>query len=245
MLPPCTQSCVRSFNRGISHPAQSCAPWQNSLCSDCFSPQRADQLLESALRAAGKVVEVAAFHPRQPEDVRLAGDVSVYHLFGIARNFPACAISSEDALDYAISFSRHLPDLRRLQQEFVGNSLLILGLDLSDWLARVFLRVALGPRFGDRVGGRWLTELTSLAELAEGPSERFPNSTVLFADQNGGVSAVPAEPIQFVIELEKRWAQRYPPARPPTSTRPSQSTFPQDSIFISYAREDMAAALAL
>jgi hypothetical protein len=201
-----------------------------------------DQLLERALSAGGRSVDVSAFHPRQPEDIRMGGNLSIYHLLGMARNFPACAISSEDALDYAISFSRHLPDLRHLQQEFVGNSLLVIGLGLSDWLTQVLLRVALGPRLDDRAGGRWLAELTSLAELAEDPNESFPNSTVLFAHQRGGIYAISAEPVQFVLELEKRWTRRQATTRVSSPTLPPEPKLAQGSIFISYAQQDIQAA---
>lgn len=198
-----------------------------------------DQLLERALRSSGKTVEVAAFHPGRPEDIRPTGAICVYHLFGIARNFPACAISSEDTLDYAISFSRHLSDLHRLQREFIENSLLILGLGLSDWLTRILLRVGLGRRFADRSGGRWMSELTSLAELAENPSENFPNSTVLFVHRQGETSAIPAEPVQFVLELDKRLLERKQRTGVQTHDLTSERLIPEKNfIYISYASED-------
>ena len=66
----------------------------------------------------------------------------VYHLFGKLSASPTYVISDEDLLEYMCALqSEHLAP-ERLFYELEHNHLLIIGSNLTNWLARLFLRMA-------------------------------------------------------------------------------------------------------
>jgi len=208
-----------------------------------------DPLLERSLnqvRFGGeKRADVLAFSPGGEEGA--AKDLpsrkselaraTVYHLLGRVSTSPEYVVWEEDALEFICALHQHLPVMERLARELKNNSLLILGLNFSDWLVCFFLRIAKQAR---------LTELRDRMEyIGEVPTGALPETMVLFfGGSNRKVHVVPCDPVEFVIELARRWEARAPQPKP-TQTAPPALEMPRGAIFLSYAREDEAAAITL
>ena len=114
----------------------------------------------------------------------------------------------------------------------------LLGLNFSDLLVRLFLRVAKQSR---------LTELPYPEILAEQTPELGQRDNVLFF---GGVlknvHVRRQEPIDFAVELSRRWEAACPTVVAlPSNARQRKDGVPKGSIFISYARENESEARAL
>src|SRR5262249_60938635 len=73
----------------------------------------------------------------------------VYHLFGKLSASPTYVISDEDLLEFICALqSEHLAP-ERLFHELEHNHLLFIGSNFSNWLARLFLRMAKRQRLSD------------------------------------------------------------------------------------------------
>ncbi|MCX6879260.1 MAG: toll/interleukin-1 receptor domain-containing protein [Verrucomicrobia bacterium] len=165
----------------------------------------------------------------------------IYHILGKATTTPDYAVWEEDALEFICQLHNHMPVMPHLARDLNEHSLLVLGLNFSDWLVRFFLRVAKQDA---------LSRIQTHNSLAEGPPCSVPESMVMFF---GGVSRnihiVRCDPVEFAIELARRWQARRPPLpvshdSPPPLSAPSRLV-PDGAIFISYAREDESAVRML
>ena len=146
-------------------------------------------------------------------------------------------ISDEDLLEHLCDLQSPARRPEKLFDELKKNHLLILGVDYSDWLTRIFLRTAKGGRLS---ANRDFVEI-----LADSKSHRdhrlvsflhhFSSHTRVF--RAGGA-------VEFVDELWRRWRERHPESPSvPEEGRPG--AMPRNAIFISYARDDQAAVLEL
>jgi len=164
----------------------------------------------------------------------------VHHLLGRVSPKPDYVVWEEDALEFVCGLQRRMEKLENLARDLHQHSLLLLGVNFSDWLVRFFLRTAKQRR---------LSQITDhLQYLAEGPQDSLPESMVLFF---GGltktVTVIPSTPSAFIAELARRWRERHPVAAgvdPRFIPLPERSIEPGD-LFLSYAREDEAAAVQL
>ena len=108
--------------------------------------------------------------------------------------------------------------------------LLLLGCRYPDWLARMFLRITRGRRLGVT---RDETELVAEETPPEMPLVRFLERF------SAGTEVLPVTSRQLIAELAAVWrASRPAPAAVDTA-------LPPQSIFLSYANDDAAAARAL
>ena len=221
---------------------------------DLYVSTTFDSLLEDALnvaRFAGlKSTDVAAYTPNKLTDLAVERSALprplVFHLLGRLSASPSYAISDEDVLEFvcALQTRHHGPE--KLFAELEHNHLLLLGGDFSDWLTRLFLRLAKRRRLSEpRDVGETVADLASSRE----PGlvfflQHVSSSTRLYA---GGA-------IAFVDELHRRWiARRGGPSRggasdasnAPTRFLPPGREMADGSVFISYAREDLAAVQQL
>ena len=146
-------------------------------------------------------------------------------------------ISDEDLLEFVCDLQSPARRPERLFDELKKNHLLILGEDYSDWLARIFLRTAKGGRLS---AARDFVEI-----LADSKTQRDPSlvSFLLHFSSHTRVFG-PGGAVEFVEELWKRWRERHPQA-PPPEDNPTRRDMPRNAIFISYAREDLAAVQEL
>jgi hypothetical protein len=215
---------------------------------DLFVTTTFDPLLEKAInqqRYGGQpTAEVIAYAPNRVADLpaergQLRRTI-VYHLLGRLSASPTYVLSDEDLLEFICALqSEHLTP-ERLFHELEHNHLLLIGSDFSNWLARLFLRMAKRHRLSDP---REVTEV--FADDHTTKDERL----VAFLQQVSVRTRVYGGAEAFVAELHARWLGRQRPAQAndgaPVRFLPPAREMPENAIFISYAREDLAAVQRL
>jgi hypothetical protein len=217
---------------------------------DLFVTTTFDPLLETAVnleRYGGQPgTEVIAYTPNRVADLPAErADLSrtvVYHLLGRLSASPTYVLSDEDMLEFICALqSEHLTP-EKLFHELEHNHLLLIGSDFSNWLARLFLRMAKRKRLSDP---RDFTEVFADDHTLQ------DSRLVAFLQQVSVRTRVFAGAEAFVAELHSRWSARQPEA--PTSGSdsspqrflPPAREMPENAIFISYAREDLPAVQRL
>ncbi|MBI5768637.1 MAG: toll/interleukin-1 receptor domain-containing protein [Verrucomicrobia bacterium] len=222
---------------------------------DLFVSTSFDTLMEDAINAVrfggARSTEVAAYTPSKlvdlPTERELLQRPFVYHLLGRLSAAPTYVISDEDVLEFVCALqSRHYAP-EKLFGELEHNHLLLLGGGFSDWLTRLFLRLAKRRR---------LSEPRDFGEvLADSRAPREPG-LVFFLQQVSSRTRLFAEgAAPFVDELHRRWVARRKPA-PATAAAvigagapvrfvPPERDMADHAVFISYAREDLAAVQRL
>jgi hypothetical protein len=193
-----------------------------------------DSLLEAALdevrfRGASRTRSIA-YAPNNKQDLPPGGTEEaqpiVYHLFGKVSPLPnSYAISDEDLLEFLTALQSDARRPEKLFNRLKSQHVLLIGTHFPDWVARMFLRATKGRRLSES-----RDELEFLAEESVScePSlvtflKHFSPPTRLF---NGDLG-------RFVETLWQRWRDRQKPVAP--------AEMPHGAIFISYAREDLAA----
>jgi hypothetical protein len=208
-----------------------------------------DPLLEKAVnrvRHGGQPAsEVIAYAPNRVADLpcergQLQRTV-VYHLLGRLSASPTYVLSDEDLLEFICALqSEHLTP-EKLFHELEHNHLLLIGSDFSNWLARLFLRMAKRHRLSDP---REVTEvLADDHTLKDARLVAFLQQVSMRTRVYGGAEA-------FVSELHARWMKRQPTATAsdagaPARFLPPAREMPENAVFISYAREDLPAVQRL
>lgn len=209
-----------------------------------FVSTTCDPLLEQALaEVRGAAPEVLSYSPNKVVDLPLAqlppGGALLYHLFGKVAASPSYVISDEDVLEYMCALqSEHLTP-ERLFHALETHHLLFIGSNFSNWLARLFLRMAKRRRLSDP---RDVGEV--LADDHSTEDERLMS----FLQQVSVRTRVFSGASRFVDELHRRWRARHPETQPLGETRrvpPLAREMPDQAVFISYAREDLAAVQRL
>lgn len=209
---------------------------------DLFVTATPDDLLARALNTVRfqglRQTEEIEYAPKLPTDrsrdippSRMQGYTAVFYLFGKSDVGPFYAIHDEDALEFPYTLQeRRVPE--RMLSELRGRNLLLLGCTFADWLSRFFLRLSNSERlFSDQRSKR---EFLIGEEAAKDRNltvflERFSQDTRCY----GMAASV------FVSELYRRWRERNPPTNRTDVQSPRASG---QTIFISYAREDIDAA---
>ncbi|MBV8451139.1 MAG: toll/interleukin-1 receptor domain-containing protein [Deltaproteobacteria bacterium] len=226
---------------GALHDLASIDPF-NLYLSTTFDP-----LLERALNCVrfdgAEATRTQAFFPGAANKdlparrTELSG-VTVYHVLGkmsvAAGEFVAW---EEDLLDFLCELPRHLSTdvMKHLSSDLKSHALLLLGLNFSDWLTRLFLRVSRQDP---------LSRVTLASWLADGPPGTVAQSMVMFfGGVNRSIKIVECDPAAFVSELVSRWRERHP--TPVGSAAFGTATGPRGLAFISYVREDENAARSL
>jgi hypothetical protein len=210
---------------------------------DLFVTTTFDPLLELAVNAerfgGAQSTEVVAYAPNRVADLpaereQLQRPV-VYHMFGRCSASPTYVISDEDILEFVCALqSEHLTP-EKLFHELEHSHLLIIGSNFSNWLARLFLRMAKRRRLSDP---RDVGEV-----LADDHTERDVR-LVKFLQQVSVRTRVFAGAEQFVAELHRRWSARRKGGAEvvpmsPQRVLPPEREMPDQAVFISYAREDL------
>lgn len=218
---------------------------------DLFVTTTFDPLLERAVnleRYGGQpTAEVIAYAPNRVADLPVErGQLTrtvVYHMLGRLSASPTYVVSDEDMLEFICALqSEHLTP-EKLFHELEHNHLLLIGSDFSNWLARLFLRMAKRKRLSDPrdVGEVLADDHTMKDERLVAFLQQVSVRTRVF----GGAEA-------FVAELHSRWmkrqgglAQAGGPASAPQRFLPPSREMPENAVFISYAREDLPAVQRL
>jgi hypothetical protein len=222
---------------------------------DLFVTTTCDALLESAINlerfGGSPATEVISYAPNRVVDLpveraQLTRPV-VYHLFGKLSASPTYVISDEDLLEYICSLQNESLVPERLFHELEHSHLLMIGSSFTNWLARLFLRMAKRHRLSDP---REVGEV--LADDYTAQDARL----VAFLQQVSVRTRIYSGAERFVEELHERWQRRqkstttasgpglsglagsgFSPAR----FLPPAREMPDNAVFISYAREDLQA----
>jgi TIR domain/SIR2-like domain len=218
---------------------------------DLYITTTFDPLLEKAVnleRYAGQpTADVIAYAPNRVADLPTERDqlqrAVVYHLLGRLSASPTYVVSDEDMLEFICALqSEHLTP-EKLFHELEHNHLLLIGSDFSNWLARLFLRMAKRKRLSDpRDVGEVLADDHT---MKDGRLVAFLQQVSVRTRVYGGAEA-------FVAELHARWTRRQGGTAAPGNAGavpqrflPPSREMPEHAIFISYAREDLAAVQRL
>jgi len=213
---------------------------------DLFVTTTSDSLLEVAINQerfqGAPSTEVLSYSPNRVVDLpaerdRLQRPV-VYHLFGKLSASPTYVITDEDLLEFICALqSEHLVP-EKLFHELEHNHLLFIGSSFTNWLARLFLRMAKRQRLSDP---RDVGEV--LADSHTSQDDRL----VSFLQQVSVRTRIYMGAERFVEELHQRWRARRKPAAgaaagaAPARFAPPAREMPDNAVFISYAREDLPA----
>ena len=209
-----------------------------------------DPLLEQAVNAVrfggAANTEVVAYAPNRVADLPVERDdlqrPVVYHLLGRLSASPTYVISDEDMLEYVCALqSEHLTP-EKLFHALEHSHLLVIGSDFSNWLARLFLRMTKRRRHSDpRDEGEIIADSHSLTDVR----------LVSFLQQVSVRTRMFSGAEEFVAELHRRWLARRsgaavaPEGAAPSRFLPPTREMPENAVFISYAREDLAAVQKL
>jgi len=213
---------------------------------DLFVTTTFDPLLEQAINAerfgGAQSTEVIAYAPNRVADLTTERDQLqrpvIYHLLGRLSASPTYVISDEDTLEFICALqSEHLTP-EKLFHELEHNHLLFIGSSFTNWLARLFLRMAKRRRLSDP---RDVGEV--LADNHSGKDGRL----MAFLQQVSVRTRIYSGAENFVNELHRRWLARSKPGEviplraAPQRFLPPEHEMPDHAVFISYAREDLPA----
>jgi hypothetical protein len=217
---------------------------------DLFVTTTFDPLLEQALnleRHGGQPsTEVIAYAPNRVADLPVERSQQqrtvLYHQLGRLSATPTYVVSDEDMLEFICALqSEHLTP-EKLFHELEHNHLLLIGSDFSNWLARLFLRMAKRRRLSDP---------RDVSEVFADDHTMQDARLVAFLQQVSVRTRVYGGAEAFVAELHERWSRRQRPATGPTAGSapqrflPPSREMPENAVFISYAREDLPAVQRL
>lgn len=166
-------------------------------------------------------------------------DTVVLNLFGKAASTAEFAIHEEDRLEWLHALLTKTASLPTwIDSQLKHHSMLFIGCEIPDWIGRFLLRMESETRLWDERKKQFFFVGDSSTQEASLSS--------FFATycRQPLVQHLPMEPTEFVADLHARWkAQRK--ARPPVTVDPTGVVAPDAEIFISYKREDAAAARRL
>jgi len=215
---------------------------------DLFVTSTCDPLLESALRAVGPV-ETRVYRRNEkekekedlPKEARIRrGGRFLYYLMGKAEpGTMEFAICDEDLLRFMrkLHDSKYRP--KKLFDALRESDLLLLGVNFGDWLARFFLWLA---KDRDNLNSE---EARNLREYLADHKSGQDRSLVLFLRHFSQSTIVsPEDPENFVDELYRRWSGQVAVRPSPGDTNEPRvgHAMTKGAIFISYSRNDLAAA---
>lgn len=216
---------------------------------DLFVTTTFDGHLEQAINAerfdGAQSTEVISYAPNRVADLSTEREQmtrpTVYHLLGRVSASPTYVISDEDTLEFVCALqSEHLTP-EKLFHELETNHLLLIGSNFSNWLVRLFLRMAKRRRLSDP---RDVGEV--LADDHSGSDERL----MAFLQQVSLRTRVYTGAEEFVAELHRRWMARNGMSNvvslsAPARFSPPAVEMPEHAVFVSYAREDLPAVQRL
>ncbi len=213
---------------------------------DIFVTTTFDSLLEQAINEVrfegAPLAEVIAYTPNRVADLPSERDQLsrpvIYHLFGRLSASPTYVISDEDTLEFICALQNEHLAPEKLFHELEHNHLLFIGSNFTNWLARLFLRMAKRHRLSDP---------RDVGEVLADDHTSQDDRLVAFLQQVSVRTRIYSGAEKFVDELSSRWqarqspGARLPPSTSPTRFMPPERDMPDNAVFISYAREDLAA----
>jgi len=212
---------------------------------DLFVSTTFDSLLEAAInleRSAGAAAtDVLSYAPNRVVDLpgerdRLQRPL-VYHLFGKLSASPTYVISDEDLLEFICALQNEHLAPEKLFHELEHSHLLFIGSNFSNWLARLFLRMAKRQRLSDP---------RDVGEILADDHTSQDDRLVEFLQQVSVRTRIYRGAERFVEELHTRWQARRgtvtaAPTPSPVRFLPPAREMPDNAVFVSYARDDLPA----
>jgi len=162
----------------------------------------------------------------------------VYHLFGRVSASPTYVISDEDLLEFICALQNEHLAPEKLFHELEHSHLLFIGSNFTNWLARLFLRMAKRQRLSDP---------RDVGEVMADDHSSQDDRLMSFLQQVSVRTRIYMGAERFVEELHQRWQARRKPAAAraaslaPARFLPPARDMPDNAVFISYAREDLSA----
>ena len=217
---------------------------------DLFVTTTFDPLLEQAVNGerfhGAQSTEVVAYSPNRVADLPSEREKFqrpvIYHMLGRLSASPTYVISDEDMLEFICALqSEHLTP-EKLFHELEHNHLLLIGSSFTNWLARLFLRMAKRHRLSDP---------RDVGEILADSHSDHDQRLVSFLQQVSVRTRIYSGAAKFVDELHRRWTARHKPAdvvalgAAPQRFLPPEREMPDQAVFISYAREDLPAVQKL
>lgn len=174
-----------------------------------------------------------------PENI---GSTLLFHILGDYHTSRDFAVWEEDYMEFICKLieARDKDTLRRLFSALQNCQLLLLGSPATDWILRFFLRMSRTSRLSHRHHSEPGEYLAARSENLEAPLVFFFDKLIK------ATRVIDGDPAAFVHELHRRWSEQYGHAASDDdflSRLPAE--MPKDSVFISYASDNRAAALAL
>lgn len=182
-----------------------------------------------------------AYHPSEAIDLpERIGNTLLFHIMGDYDTSQDFAVWEEDYMEFICNLIEHQDTLERLFRILKNRQLLLLGSPGNDWIVRFFLRVTRQTRLSDRGA-------TAPGEYLAAQGANLEAPLVFFFDKlKHATRVIDGDPSAFVRELYRRWSEQYGQASSDNdflSQLPVE--MPKDSVFISYASDNRAAALTL
>lgn len=211
---------------------------------DLFISTTFDSLLESAINlerfGGAPSTDVLSYAPNRIADLPSERDQLqrpvVYHLFGKLAASPTYVISDEDLLEFICALQNEHLAPERLFHELEHSHLLFIGSNFTNWLARLFLRMAKRQRLSDP---------RDVGEVLADDHSSSDDRLMSFLQQVSVRTRIYTGADRFVEELHARWQARRKPsvavAPAPARFLPPAREMPDNAVFISYAREDLPA----
>jgi hypothetical protein len=173
-----------------------------------------------------------------PANIAALGDPIVYQLLGKVSATPSYAVTQEDLIEFFHSLQSETRRPAQLFHELSNSNLLMLGTRLSGWLTSFLMRMSKRQRLSiddktDYVADETVTNDRDLVLFLE----RFSSATQIFREK---------KPIEFIDELHRRWKAAHPTSAG-NELQPAQSMplTEAGAVFLSYASEDLTAAIAI
>lgn len=182
-----------------------------------------------------------AYHHSEAIDIpENIGNTLLYHILGDYHTSQDFAVWEEDYMEFICKLIEHQDTLERLFRLLKNRQLLLLGSPATDWIVRFFLRVTRQTRLSDRGA-------TAPGEYLADRGSNLEAPLVFFFDKLiQATRVIDGDPAAFVHELHRRWSEAHGQADSDEdflSRLPAE--MPKDSVFISYASDNRAAALRL
>jgi hypothetical protein len=202
-----------------------------------------DGLLEQALTARRRQPEVVVLPSEDTrtdfdQEMLREGGSCVFYLLGKASTAQHFAVTEGDVLELMHQLMAERGKWEKLSARLSNSHLLILGVSFPDWLARFLIKLGRQNHphlWTPRKQMEVIVDSVHLQRDFRTFINMFSPRSRLFTTDS---------PVDFVSELHRRWFERYPR----TVGRPNAEVpapMEPGSIFISYAREDRAAAYRL
>lgn len=237
----CIAHIIRTLNVEIPEPLSLLAEIRNF---GLFISTSCDTLLESAInQVRGEMPAVATFPAMAGkqtdfDDVYLEnGGAMVFQILGRVSATSSFAVTEGQMLEQMHRLLESTGRPKALIEKLKDSHLLIIGVDLPDWLSRFLVRMS-------RANPLWCQR--DNIEYVIGGSNHNTEFGDFMRHFSQWTIIVDSTPTEFVRELHRRWLARHPGgvgAAPAGDT--SQPPMAPGSIFVSYASEDRNAAIRL